>query len=178
MLLVVLCLFTQLLDGLVIDFKDCRHGAFAGRDEINFGTFVPDDALFTEMFKQDEHVPRVAHAVETAAEVGSDIVAVPKTKFHTNGDGTCEWKDKEGTDIKSTGVYSQTASLHTKGDGTCIWKETEGVDIKSTNMPENTYLRSSGDGSSSWSTIIANFVEGKNVLSTNVPVDNYLKSNG
>ena len=86
-LLVVLCLFTQLVDGLVIDFKDRRHGTLAGRNEINFSTFVPDDAFLSKVLEQDEHVPRVAHTVETAAKVGSDIVAVPKTHFHLYGDG-------------------------------------------------------------------------------------------
>ena len=85
-LLVVLCLFAQLIDGLVVDFKDRRHGTFAGRYEINLSTFVPDDTFLSEVFEQDEHVPWVAHAVETAAKVGSDIVSVPKTHFHLHGD--------------------------------------------------------------------------------------------
>ena len=85
-LLVVLCLFTELLDGLVVDFKCSRHGAFAGRDKINFGTFVPDDAFLAEVFEQDEHVPRVTHAVETAPKVGSDVVSVPKAHFHLHRD--------------------------------------------------------------------------------------------
>ena len=36
MLLVVLCLFTDLLDGLVTDFKDCRHGGY----EINLSEIL------------------------------------------------------------------------------------------------------------------------------------------
>ena len=99
--------------------------------------------------------------------------------LHTNGDGTCVWKDKEGTEIKSSGQSSTTSSLHTKGDGTCVWKETEGVDIKSSNIAQNNYLKSNGDGTSTWGSVPTNnSVEGTDVLSTNVSADNFLKSNG
>ncbi len=83
--MVVLYICSQSVDGLMIDFKDSRHGAFAGRHKVNLGTFVPHYTLFAEMLEQDEHIPRVAHAVETATKVGTNIVSIPKTHFHLYG---------------------------------------------------------------------------------------------
>ncbi|EJT83888.1 hypothetical protein PPS11_29173 [Pseudomonas putida S11] len=70
----------------VIDVEFGIHRAFARRNEIDAGGLVPDDVVTPQLLDQQQHVERVDHAVQAAAALGADVVAVPAGQLHRHLD--------------------------------------------------------------------------------------------
>src|SRR5690606_35488470 len=66
----------------VVDTEIGIHRALAGADEVDAGGFVPDDVIVAEQRHQQQHVEGVDHAVQRAAELGADEVAVVPAQGH------------------------------------------------------------------------------------------------
>ena len=68
----------QALEASGIVFIEENGGGSAARLAIaDAGSLVPHDVAGAEILEQHEHVHRVSHGVERAAEVDSDVVTVP-----------------------------------------------------------------------------------------------------
>ena len=54
------------------------HGAAPGFDEFDLPGLVPDDVVAAERVQRQQHPERIGHREQAAAEMGADVVAVPR----------------------------------------------------------------------------------------------------
>jgi hypothetical protein len=66
----------------LVDAEPGEHRAFARRNEIDVCGLVPDDVLRAEVFHKHQHEERIDHRIQTATELGADVVAVVPAKAH------------------------------------------------------------------------------------------------
>ena len=78
---------SNVVNGFVVYVKRRKDSAPARSKKFNGRCFIPNDEVRPESFEQNKHVPGIAHAVEVAAEMSTDIVSITSVESHTDFDG-------------------------------------------------------------------------------------------